>query len=83
MTCREVADFLMDYLSGDLSPGVLRTFEEHLRICEACRIYLADYRTARELGRHAFADDDARADEAGVPEVLIRSILASRGRQAE
>lgn len=80
MTCREVADFLMDYLSGDLSADLRRTFEEHLVICESCRTYLADYQATVELGRRAFEDEDASAEAAGVPEELLKAILAARGR---
>lgn len=80
VTCREVADFLMDYVSGELSGDRLRNFEDHFSICEACRIYLANYRATIDIGRSAFEDEDAAAAAAGVPEDLIKAILAARGR---
>lgn len=78
MTCREVADFLMDYVSGELTGDILRSFEHHLSLCEACRIYLADYQATIDIGRRAFEDEDAAAAAAGVPEDLVKAILAAR-----
>lgn len=77
MTCREVAEFLIDYLEGDLAGDSRREFEHHLSRCEACRRYLFGYRMAVELGRSAFRDEDEAALAAGVPEDLIRAILAA------
>lgn len=78
MTCRSVADFILDYLSGDLAADVLGEFERHVERCPACERYIAVYRTAVDLGRAAFDDEDASAEDAGVPRELIDAILASR-----
>ena len=46
MTCRELADFIADYLSEAL-PGDTRTqFEHHLGDCSNCVMYLDGYRQA-------------------------------------
>ena len=79
MTCREVADFLMEYLDGELPPAALAEFERHLECCENCRNYLAHYEAATALGRRAF--DDEQADPGNVPEDLIQAILAARARR--
>ncbi len=79
MTCREVADFIMDYTTGSLSAAARETFERHLSLCSNCCEYLAQYHATVKLGRHAFADD-ASAMAAGVPEELVAAILASRPR---
>jgi anti-sigma factor RsiW len=81
VTCREVADFLMDYLDGQLASAVVSEFERHLELCESCRYYLAHYITATELGKRAFDDEDFAARSAGVPEELIQAILAARTRR--
>ena len=78
MTCRDVADFLMDYANDDLEDQVRETFEHHLQICANCREYLALYLASVTLGRHAFDDDDAAADAAGIPEELVGAILAAK-----
>jgi anti-sigma factor RsiW len=77
MTCREFADFLADYLAGDLDASVRAAFEHHLEICINCQRYLAHYRESSALGRAAFADLDAVVPD-DVPEDLIAAILAAR-----
>jgi mono/diheme cytochrome c family protein len=77
MTCRELADFLADYLSDDLSAETRTQFEQHLSRCPNCRQYLADYRATIELGRRAFTDEDAGVP-AEVPEVTAERIEHGR-----
>ena len=43
MTCRELADFIADYLSDELPAHVRAAFDEHLRVCPNCVKYLAGY----------------------------------------
>lgn len=74
MTCREVADFLADYVAGVLAADIRAQFERHLRVCPNCRAYLATYRATIELGRRAFAIPDADAQTA-VPAELVSAIL--------
>lgn len=76
MTCREVADFLLDYVSDTLPADVRAAFERHLGVCPNCRAYLATYRATIELGRAAFAVVDADARDE-VPEDLVNAILDS------
>lgn len=77
MTCREFADFIMDYLTGDLSENIAASFDRHLSVCANCRTYLAQYRATVEAGKTAFADEDALLPD-DVPEELIQAILTSR-----
>jgi anti-sigma factor RsiW len=79
MTCREFADFLIDYLSGDLPAPARHEFERHLSVCSNCGKYLAGYEETIRLGRRAFEDDGAELP-AEVPDDLIKAILAARGR---
>jgi anti-sigma factor RsiW len=78
MTCKEVADFLLEYTAGELPPDVEDLFEVHLSRCPNCREYVALYRTTVTLARHAL--DDVDAIDAGVPDDLVTAILASRTR---
>ena len=79
MTCRELADFLMDYLDGQLPDAQRREFETHLGACPACVAYLDSYHRTINLGKAAFdASDDPATDSA--PEDLIRAILAAQRR---
>ncbi len=80
MTCREFADFMLDYLSDELSAESRAAFEYHLSLCTNCRHYLAGYRETVKLGKRAFEDDDANVPSE-VPEELVKAILAARPRQ--
>ena len=80
MTCRELADFLDDYLSGDLRPDVRSPFEHHLDVCANCRRYVDQYRQSIALGRAAFDDVNAQVPQ-NVPEDLVAAILAARSRR--
>ena len=77
VTCREIADFMADYLSGEIAPELRQPFDHHLSLCVNCQRYLASYRETVSLGRRAFEDDDA-AVPAEVPEDLVKAILAAR-----
>jgi anti-sigma factor RsiW len=79
MTCRELVEFLMNYLDGRLSESERLRFEEHLGECPDCVAYLATYREAVRLGKEACtAGGDAIPAE--VPEDLVRAVLAARRR---
>lgn len=76
MNCREIIEFLLEYLDGELSSGTKADFERHLAVCESCVAYLATYRETIRVSRLASAED--LLDEA--PEELIEAILQSRPR---
>jgi anti-sigma factor RsiW len=77
LTCREIADFLLEYLSGELDATVQVAFAGHLARCPHCVAYLESYRAtvrlARSLGRPL---PDAAPEP--VPEDLIAAVLAAR-----
>ena len=77
MTCREFADFMMDYLTGELPPASRALFERHLSRCPKCPRYFEQYKATLAAGKSAFRspDDEVPAD---VPEDLIQAVLASR-----
>ena len=79
MTCRELADFIDAYLAGELPAATRGEFDRHLDVCPNCRTYLASYRSTTQLGRLAFADQNA-AVPSDVPSDLIKAILESRKR---
>ncbi|HET6202986.1 MAG TPA: zf-HC2 domain-containing protein [Planctomycetota bacterium] len=79
ITCRELYDFIHDYLSGELPAPEGARFEEHLAVCESCVNYLESYRKTVALGKRAcLRDEDPVPPE--VPEELVRAILDSRRR---
>jgi anti-sigma factor RsiW len=77
MTCKELIDFLGDYLEGDLPPAERREFECHLVDCAACVEYVRSYEETIRLGRGALKPgDEGTSDD--VPPELIAAILAAR-----
>jgi anti-sigma factor RsiW len=78
MTCRELVEFLTDYLDGLLSEPDRVCFEQHLGECPDCVAYLATYRETIRLAKVACADADTIPPD--VPEDLIRAVLAAYRR---
>jgi hypothetical protein len=57
LTCRELAELVTDYLEEALSLPDRRRFEQHVRSCRVCPVYLEQMRlTIRTLGR--LTEDD-------------------------
>jgi anti-sigma factor RsiW len=77
MTCRELVDFLGAYLDGELSDEIRRRFDDHLAVCPECATYLETYRETVKLAKAVFRDLDDPVP-AGVPEDLVKVILAAR-----
>lgn len=77
MTCREFVEFLMQYLSGELSPAERSLFDEHLAECADCVVYLRTYQETIRLEKVAFADPGGPVPD-DVPDDLVRAILAAR-----
>jgi len=75
VTCRELTEFLADYFAGELSSDERSLFEGHLANCTDCVAYLRSYAEAVRLAKDAYEDDPVPA---GLPEQLIRAILAAR-----
>ncbi len=79
ITCRELTDFLMAYLDGDLSPLERAEFERHLAVCPPCVAYLDTYKQTIQIGKSVCGrpDDPLPRD---IPEDLIKAILAARDK---
>jgi anti-sigma factor RsiW len=77
VTCRECADFLGEYVAGELPSQELTIFERHLARCPNCVEYMRQYRLTILAGRAACADPEA---EINLPEQLVQAILAARPR---
>jgi anti-sigma factor RsiW len=76
MTCRELIEFIAEYLDGTLPAAERAAFERHLAVCASCRAYLASYETTIRAVK-SLADESA-ADE--MPADLIDAIIKARRR---
>jgi len=74
VSCKDVADFLMDYLDGTLPLAQRVSFKVHLSFCPDCRRYIDSYKKTIEISRIAH-DTPELADP---PEMLVQAILKSR-----
>ena len=77
MKCRELAEFLMDYVSGELPEESRVHFEFHLSKCTNCHEYLVQYEITIKAGKIAC---DELSDELpdNMPDDLVRAVLAAR-----
>ena len=76
MKCRELAEFLNDYVSGELPEENRAHFEFHLSKCKNCHEYLVQYEVTIKAGKIAC---DEMSDEMGaMPEELIKAVLLAR-----
>ncbi len=73
LTCKEILDFLDNYLSGNQAADVRAEFDRHLAVCPMCRDYLQTYSATVRL-----ADASRQAVTQDAPEDLIQAILAAR-----
>ena len=76
ITCRELIEFIIDYVEGALDERSRIAFERHLGVCPSCQAYLASYRETMSLARIGITDEP----EADVPEDLVQAILERRRR---
>ncbi len=79
MTCKQLVEFLEQYIAGELSVGVRENLDSHLETCANCLRYFTSYKsTVRLAARATEHPDDASSAE--LPEELVQAILFERGR---
>lgn len=74
ITCRQLIEFIEEYLAGDIDGTRREDFERHLKVCPSCRAYLQSYRETIALARGAFNDPTT------LPPELMAAILATVAR---
>jgi len=74
-SCKHVADFLSDYIEGELPEDERVVFEGHLQMCPPCVDYMRSLETTIRAG-HELCGDDCPP----IPDELVRAILESRRR---
>jgi anti-sigma factor RsiW len=79
LTCRDVVEFLMDYLTHELDASQRHAFEAHVAVCDECVRYIRSYEQTVRLGKAAFECLEEPAD-GQLPKKLIQAILDARRR---
>lgn len=65
LSCRELVELVTDYVEGALGPEERARFEQHLGVCEGCRLYVAQMRaTIRATGTLSEQDVNPTARDA-------------------
>jgi anti-sigma factor RsiW len=78
MKCRELAEFLNDYVSGELPEESRTHFEFHLSKCRNCHEYLIQYEVTIKAGKMACGE---MSDEMGtIPDDLVKAVMAARSK---
>jgi anti-sigma factor RsiW len=73
ITCQELTDGLMDFLSDEIWPPKRAEFELHLARCGSCTAYVKSYKETIQVARMAY---DPAHYAPVMPESLIQAILA-------
>jgi anti-sigma factor RsiW len=76
ITCRELVEFLDDYLSRLLPEPRRIAFDAHLAACPACVAYMKSYQVTLGLEKAAFNSKENPVP-AEVPEELVRAVLTA------
>jgi anti-sigma factor RsiW len=77
LTCRELVEFLDEYLEDRLPQDQLARFNGHLASCPSCVSFTRSYQDTVRLGKRAFSGPDEPVP-GQVPEDLVRAILDAR-----
>lgn len=91
ITCRQLIDFIYDYLDGTLPTDEQHEFERHLAVCPSCVHYLNTYRQTMRISKQTLqggmpdggdggdgGNNDGDEDLAHqLPEALVQSILST------
>jgi anti-sigma factor RsiW len=78
LTCRDVVEFLMDYLTHELDASQRHAFEAHVAVCDECVRYIRSYEQTVRLGKAAF--ERLEPADGQLPKKLIQAILDARRR---
>lgn len=77
ITCKELIEFIADYLDGELAADARHEFERHLKVCPSCVAYLESYKATVALGKEVVRASEDPASGV-VPEGLVRAIREAR-----
>jgi anti-sigma factor RsiW len=70
VTCRDVAELLIDFVEGDLPEMQMLTLQRHICACPPCMFYLETYQATIEV-THALPEEPLPPEF----EIRLRSVL--------
>lgn len=80
LTCRDVENFLIDYVDDELGFMTRLQFRMHIAMCRDCKKYLQTYINAIHMEKQIFEHPD---DEAigNVPDEILHAILSASSKK--
>jgi len=57
LTCQQVTEAIIDYLTGDMQPETSRLFTDHLQGCPDCLAFFNTYNSTVRVARSLSYDD--------------------------
>jgi anti-sigma factor RsiW len=73
MNCREITEFLEQYVADELSPDVLDEFQRHVDACGNCVTYMKQYRAVIAVAKESYGPTPVEPPP--VPDELVQLIL--------
>lgn len=77
LTCKEIEQLVLDYVEGNLDESSRLQFEDHLRDCQHCTIYLEAYRVTVTLAKRTADPGGTSTSEPVVPKGLVAAIMSA------
>lgn len=78
VNCKAIAEFLAQFLDGELDEMTRAQFELHMKLCPPCGHHLDAYRKTIEMIRRCGRSEKDPAHEGRCAEGLIQRILAAK-----
>ncbi len=74
LTCQQVTDAIIDYLTGEMQSTTTALFDEHLQGCPDCVAFLNTYRSTIRATRSLSYDDVPNEVRTRVQQFLLKAI---------
>jgi len=74
ITCKRATDLIIDYLDGELDPGINSAFEEHLGECPDCVAFLKTYKKTVQIFKSVYRDMSSKKMNKRVEKTIKESI---------
>ncbi len=79
MCCKQIVEFMADYLEKELPDEAYKVFEQHIKDCGCCAEFLRTYRETILLCRECMCNKPPE-DRPEIPEQLVKAIMEARKR---
>ncbi len=79
--CEQIANLVVDFITGELDPETVSAFEEHLHLCPDCAAFLKTYKKTVQITRTLPYEDIPPEMEKRVRRFLRERIKKPRGRR--